>query len=180
MRKKKFARDPLLYINQPGIKTPEAPMQHHYASPKKKSKAESTDLDSPLQQNAAPPKGKSAYLRALEQAQSQHNTEKNNMPDDGEAVEQIGETEKDDSSHAIDPEEAKNFKEMDLEEKVNYFIHAPKFAPVLKCKIQTEEKNYRGVITDYKDGNVYIRPSKGISSKEVPLDQITDIKMLGF
>lgn len=35
MNDKKFASEPMLYIQQPSINRPEAPMQHHYTSPKK-------------------------------------------------------------------------------------------------------------------------------------------------
>lgn len=176
MRKKKFAKDPLLYIQQPGIQNTEAPMQHHYATPKQQNIKEI-----PASQYSESGRRKPAYYRELAQLQEQQQTQNT---DGTSAEEKTGEPKEPANEDTDDiwenEEDTKDLKNMTLEEKVNYFAFSPKYVPKIKCKVHTQERTYRGVITDYQEGTVFVRTGKSLKSLPIPLEQITDIKMLGF
>src|SRR5699024_12853598 len=95
-------------------------------------------------------------------------------------------TETSDSSAPDELEEKKSmaerpkFKDMTIEEKVEYFVRQPRHVPKLRCQIETNERKYRGIIIDFQEGHVFIRVGKRSSSTKISLDQITNIRMLGF
>src|SRR5699024_11650770 len=72
------------------------------------------------------------------------------------------------------------FKDMTIEEKVEYFVSQPRHVPKLRCQIETNERKYRGIIIDFQEDHVFIRVGKRSSSTKISLDQITNIRMLGF
>lgn len=55
MARKKFAKDPMLYIHQPQVERPQAPMQHQYISPKKAKEPTSVDELSKTSKNSSNP-----------------------------------------------------------------------------------------------------------------------------
>jgi hypothetical protein len=176
MGKRKFARDPLLYIQQPVIKTPEAQMQDQYMTPSKNKETES--LPPPPQQQKTPVKRKTSYFkRELERGTPPASPPPENI-EPAEAEEKEEKTEVDVQGDY--PEKTKKFKDMSLEEKVNYLLYSPTHIPKMKCELRTEEKTYRGIITDFQENNVFIRVGAKSSSRQVPFDQITGIKMLGL
>ncbi|MYL32209.1 hypothetical protein GLW08_05495 [Pontibacillus yanchengensis] len=72
------------------------------------------------------------------------------------------------------------FKEMDLEEKVDYFVNLPSQVPRMKCEVMTEEKSYRGWIQDYQDGIVHMKILQRPFRVELPFESIKDIVLRGF
>lgn len=156
MRNKHFAKNPLLYIQQPTIATPVAPMQHNYYTPKHQGHSNNETLKNnerrvPLTRNRF-----SKYQAPVE-----------------ESMEETEETEEDFS-------EEKKFKDMTIREKVNYFINRSDHAPIIRSEIQTHEKKYHGVITGFENDHVLIRVGRRSSSSEVLLDDITNIQIIGF
>lgn len=191
MGKKRFARDPLLYIQQPTIRTPEAPMQSNYITSREKKESpvesvqpvEQVKRAKPIQKGSPPMeppqkkpiKKKNAFHQQLskpapkQQPTSKTNTttELNEEVDDYEEKEQEG-------------REPTKFIDMTLEEKVAYFSDAPSYAPKMRCEIKTAERSYRGVITDAKDDEVFIQVGKRSTSRKIPMADIKEIRMLGF
>src|SRR5699024_12740480 len=84
------------------------------------------------------------------------------------------------SSQEDGRQERKRFKDMTLEERIDYFLNAPKHAPVMRCEVKTEGRNYRGTIVDYQDNNVYMRVGKRTTPTAIPFDTINEIRLLGF
>ncbi|KGP74400.1 CotO family spore coat protein [Pontibacillus yanchengensis] len=73
------------------------------------------------------------------------------------------------------------FKEMNLEEKVDYFVNLPSQVPRMKCEVIMEDDNsYRGWIQDYKDGIVHMKILQRPFRVEVPFESIKDIVLKGF
>lgn len=72
------------------------------------------------------------------------------------------------------------FKEMDLEEKIDYFVNLPSQVPRMKCEVVTSDKNYRGWIQDYQDGVVHMKILHRPFRIEVPFEEIKDIELKGF
>lgn len=160
MGNKRFAENPLLYIQQPTISTPEVPMQHHYYTPKQNHQPQEQDNKNVAVKHTRP-------LRR-------------NYPVKNEAI--IEETESE-SLAEVENKEIPNqskFKDMTLKQKVSYFIDRPSHAPEMRCEIKTDEKKVQGIITGEEDEDVLIRIGRRSSSSKIPFDEITDIRMLGF
>ncbi|SDQ89157.1 Spore coat protein CotO [Virgibacillus subterraneus] len=159
MGEKKFAKSPLLYIHQPSIGTPKAPMQHQYTTPK----------NAPAEQVVAQ-ETKSVQKRPLRRDHF-------NKKSDGEAEDTNEEADESDESS---DQERKKFKDMTLNERVDYFVNPPKHVPAMKCEVKTEERNYRGTIVDFLEDNVIMRLGRRTSTTEIPFDSINDIRLIGF
>lgn len=164
MGEKRFAREPLLYIQQTVIQTPVAPMQHDYYTPKNINAQKENHKKNVHKRTVR-------RYHAAGEWEQHHDTEY--MLEENVGEEQ-GDIEKDGSIDSI------SFKEMTLQQKVDYFISKPSHAPTVKCELKTEEKAYRGVITDLKDDQVLIRVGRKASSTKIPFDEIQSIRMLGF
>ncbi|WP_375052286.1 CotO family spore coat protein [Virgibacillus sp. JSM 102003] len=159
MGEKKFAKSPLLYIHQPSIGTPKAPMQHQYTSPKK----------APAEQ-VVTQETKNVQMRPLRR-------DNFNKKSDSEIEDT---NEEDDDSDESSDQERKKFKDMTLNERIDYFVNPPKHVPAMKCEVKTEERNYRGTIVDLKEENVIMRLGRRTSTTEIPFDSINDIRLIGF
>ncbi|MBY7143124.1 hypothetical protein KFZ56_08645 [Virgibacillus sp. NKC19-3] len=174
MRKKKFAKDPLLYIHQPSTKTPKAPMQHNYTSPQRKRNKEVEASTADPQTQYVP---KKSLNRSFYKEEALYFDEMESEVETNESEE----NEDDEDKEPIDEEKTeKRFKDMTLDEKVAYFVDAPEYAPKLRCEVKTEKRSYRGVITDSNDDEVFIRVGKRSSSTAVPMEEIISIRLLGF
>lgn len=108
--------------------------------------------------------------------------------DQPEAAEQEGEsTEDEDTGKEERPKGSfsnrkrrERFKDMTLEEKVEYFIQLPSSVPRMKCEVFTDEKSYRGWIQAYEDGIVTMKILQRPFRVEVPFESIESIELKGF
>ncbi|MFD1040699.1 CotO family spore coat protein [Virgibacillus byunsanensis] len=173
MGKKRFAKEPLLYIHQPSVKQPKAPMQHHYTTPKKTS--ESAALDQPVKKQPRPLRRDSFTKPTAENSTSTKEPENKETKSEEKVTDVSGEKE-DDEQEKTRPK----FKDMTLHEKVDYFTKSPVHVPKVKCEVKTDTKSHRGIIIDFKDGEVMMRVGKRTSTTKIPFDTITEIRMLGF
>lgn len=166
MGKKNIARDPLLYIHQPANIQPKAPMQYSYITPKKAGDTvEKPKSEAAGSTQSARPIKRGTYYKDLDGME------------ESETDEALDESVEDDQP-AMDAD--KKFKDMTIEEKVVYFANTPSFAPKVKCEVKTEEKIYRGLITDFEENIVYMRFGNRSVKTQIPLDTINSIRMLGF
>lgn len=162
MGEKKFAKSPLLYIHQPTIRTPSAPMQHKYTTPKQS-------------------KGKSVQEAKKVLKRPIRRDDFNKEMDNGkETVDGINDEEIEEETDKRSDQERKKFKNMTLRERVEYFVNSPKHLPTMKCEVKTDERNHRGVIIDFKDENVIMRVGRRTSATELPFDTINEIRLIGF
>ncbi len=76
--------------------------------------------------------------------------------------------------------ERKLFKEMTVEERIQYFLNTHSYSPKLRCEIKTKDRTYQGIVADYKDGKVYMQVGRRSSNAVIPLENITKVRMLGF
>lgn len=162
----KSAKSPLLYIHQPYVRTPGASMQSHYMTPKKqrddKKKEHNKVIKRPVNRN-----------HFTKQVESEDTEEAE------EAGEQI-ESSEDSPEHKDSGQERKKFREMTVEERIDYFLNPPKHAPVMRCEVKTEERKYRGTIVDSQDEKVYMRVGRRTTPTTIPIDSINEIRMIGF
>ena len=154
MRNNHTAKDPLLYIQQPSTATPVAPMQHHYYTPKHQQKTNEHISRKSVGSVPLTRNRYSKYQPLIEKDEPEEPTD--------EYVEDL------------------KFKDMTIKQKVNYFLDRSDHAPIIRSEIRTDEQKYQGVITGYEDGNVLIRIGRRSSSHEVPIDDITNIRIIGF
>lgn len=159
MAKKDFAKEPLLYIHQPNVSKAQAPMQHSYMS-KKKRKTEVHDE----KETVSVPK------QAARRQTAFHQEKETRQPTYA----------KDTNEEEYNEPRRKHFKDMDITERINYFITRPTFAPQVRCEIKTEEKKYRGVILDFQENKVYLKTASRKTPIEIVLKDIEDIQLVGF
>jgi len=160
MAKRDFAKEPLLYIHQPNVGKVQAPMQHSYISNRKR-KTEKVQEDKEIE---AVPKKVNRRQNSFQQGKEtkQPTYSKDNNGEEG-----------------IEPRR-KNFKDMDITERINYFITRPTFAPQVRCEIRTEDRKYRGVILDFQENKVYLKIGNRKTPIEILLEDIEDIQLVGF
>lgn len=152
MSNRKYARNPMLYIEQPDNKNPRATMQHDYRTKKISSGIKNRN-----------------FLDEEREARQKE-----------ESVE-FEEEEPEEKQEIVLPEESrKKFNDRTLEEKINYFAEAPEYAPKRKCEIKTEKKTYRGIITERDDEHVYIRVGNRARAMKIMIHEIKNIRLLGF
>ncbi|MEH7417909.1 CotO family spore coat protein, partial [Neobacillus drentensis] len=73
----------------------------------------------------------------------------------------------------------KPFKEMDLNERLNYLINFPKVLSPVTCVFSTEKRKVQGYLTEYTDQFVTIS-LKNQTSETIPLEQLTNVMMIGI
>ncbi|RLL45076.1 hypothetical protein D8M04_09410 [Oceanobacillus piezotolerans] len=174
MKEKRYAKGPVLFINQPSIAPPRALMQDHYVTPRKSKEASINDNKSTVQR-----------VRPKQNMMKQRIMDKVNTEEMGETEsstsESTGPTYQKEKEKTIIQEkqsERKQFKDLSLEEKVNYFLDTSDYAPKLKCEIKVNDKSYKGFIQDFKEGIVYMQT--GRRSVEIDFKEISQIRLLGF
>lgn len=169
MGKKKFAKAPLLYIDQPAVNNPEAEMQHQYKSKRRKAKPPEKAIDTDEQKDTVT--YNSIRQPAVEEAVQDEEAHTEEETEEAKEKEEV-----------IKPEskKRKNFRDMSIEEKVMYFVESSSYAPKVRCEVRTADRKYRGKIVDFKDNHVYIETGSRLPNRSVSFDKITDIQIIGF
>ncbi|MBC5637254.1 hypothetical protein H8S33_10605 [Ornithinibacillus sp. BX22] len=189
MKRRKYAREPLLYIHQPTVDKPTAPMQHSYTSAKKQANksisSSPTHSESGAKSQETIKKRPSlnsfstgiANSNEVKEPQPQVKKRRPSFP-----TQELEEMESTSSSFEEVTEEnnleRKKFKEMTLLEKIDYFIKTPSHLPRMRCEVVTNDNKYRGIMLD-KESEV-IKMRVGRRTIVVSIEDITDIRLLGF
>ncbi|SDJ45122.1 CotO family spore coat protein [Salimicrobium halophilum] len=77
-------------------------------------------------------------------------------------------------------ERRRRFQDMELEEKVNYFVTLPSQMPKMKCVVETKEKEIQGYVMSYDGTDVGMKTFRRPYHETVPFEEITSIRLLGF
>jgi|SRR5690625_2874149 len=163
MTKRKYAKDPMLYIQQPDNKQPRASMQHSYRTRKVTTSIEGGGYS----------RSRSFFDEEREARQNEENLE---LAEE----EEVFEEEEESTVQLKEEDNRKKFNDRTLEEKINYFANSPEYAPKKKCEIKTENKIYRGIITERDEEHVYIRVGNRARAVKITINEIKNIKLLGF
>lgn len=152
-KQKKYAKSPLLYIHQPGISHPKAPMQSNYATPKNKKPAE------PQKQKVTtrPLKRDDFFTKAPIESEENESAEA-----DLESSDNVEEQETSTSD--------KKFNDMTIQDKIDYFLSRPKHIPRMKCEVKTEERSFRGTIQDMEEDNILMRVGRRTSTTKIAIE----------
>lgn len=168
MGEDKYANNPLLYISQPDIKTPQARMQNHYVTQttKKKNQQNRRSGNKPLKRHTFPVSARRRRLNT-DRLMEERTPHESNADDDAKTIH--------DNTH-----QRSKFNDMTLKEKVAYFASTPKHIPKMKCKIKTSEKTYRGIITEFNDNTVIIQQGTKHTPETIAFADIEEVHMLGL
>ncbi|RKQ32641.1 CotO family spore coat protein [Oceanobacillus halophilus] len=160
MGEKRYANDPMLFIHQPQVSAPKAPMQNSYVSPKRSKKK---------------PVEPSSNTEPVKEIPKRRYSARKSMKDETAVEKEIEEEEpKQDETTS----KRKQFKDMTTRERILYFTNTSEYAPKLKCEIKTDNKSHRGVILNFKDEIVEMQV--GRRAVKIPFEEIKQVRMLGF
>lgn len=162
LNNKKYARKPLLYIEQPVNSYPEALMQHDYVTPKSRE-------PKPTHTETTQNKGSRPLKRRYYQPHHPTPIKDESQP-----------SEKDLGNTSIQEQSNKKFTEMDLLEKVDYLLERPDHAPQIRCELRTEQRTYQGVLTGANENSVFIRVGNRKSSTTISKADLVNVRMIGL
>ncbi|WP_431804969.1 CotO family spore coat protein [Halobacillus andaensis] len=161
--KKQTAKPPILYITQPNLPPAEVSMQTSFYSVPAKRKP--SLVESELR------KRNQSVLNGEEATKTVEETEAEQEQED---------TEREEESFVSRKERRQRFRDMSLEEKVNYFVQLPSQLPKMKCEVSTSEESWKGYVQKYEDGIVHMKVFQKPYQKEIPFEEITSIRLIGF
>lgn len=173
MGRKRFAKDPLLYIDQPIVGTPEAIMQYDYHTPKDEKVVAPIKSTQQKKVNQRPLRRNFLVNNTFDVSEEKVVTE--DLSIDETVVEKVT-APKEESLISKD----NKFKDMTIDEKIAYLSNLPDHILRVKCEVQTENEAYKGIITDSIDDHVFIQVGRRSSSISIPYSEIISIRMLGF
>lgn len=156
MRNDKYAKAPVLYIQQRKLKEVQANMQHQYVSSKHRQPKRIEEGSK--EQKALKKRGTSYYSVTEEEVREEEESEKE---------------EKEANQHT-----RKSFQEMTIKEQLSYLANKPTYAPRVTCVIRTEGQTYHGMILDYQKDVVTIK--SGRRNIEIPDEKIKHIRILSL
>ncbi|KGX92798.1 hypothetical protein N781_15530 [Pontibacillus halophilus JSM 076056 = DSM 19796] len=175
---KKTARPPMLYITQPNYAQAEAKMQTTYRSSRETKPNKKVSLKKEMSQ------GEKERRKALEVKPVPQDVEEQPVR---EISNEVAEAEEQGTNNETMAQEQtstisrrRRFRDMNVEEKVEYFISLPPQVPKMKCEVITEEGSHRGLIETFEDGVVGMKTIRRPYEAFIEFDTIRDIRLLGF
>lgn len=164
---KKTSKGPLLFIHQPFARTPANNMQDIFTS---RQEDELIEEEKP---NEVESKKKISLAKKeiLQEAIPKEVT-KSDIPQTTTAPTNQG-------KHHSSFKRVKPFKEMNVEERLDYLINYPTVLPPPPCVFITDEKNYQGYLTKY-DGNEVTIQFRDQTINTVSVNALKDVILIGI
>lgn len=79
----------------------------------------------------------------------------------------------------VNQEKNSSFKELSIDEKIDYLVELPKEFIQMKCKIETKDRTYRGSITNRLDDKIEFLQA-GQQKITISIEDIKSIDLLGL
>lgn len=152
-------KEPLLYIDQPPFKKPEAFMQQNYSS-LMKPKNESTQFVVKERPKRERRHRINPFVEMLEQEIAQSEVE----------IDEPKQREHDNNDE--------KFNDLSIQGKIDYFINLPAEMPKMRSEIELENDVYRGYILE--DNGTDIKLKTGRTSQMINKEEIKNIILIGF
>ncbi|WP_017470543.1 CotO family spore coat protein [Amphibacillus jilinensis] len=149
---------PMMYVAQPDLKAPIAPMQKEYYS-----SAVTTQTIEPKQRR----QGRSILIERDQNIPFNLEVEANEIED------QVDADEKKDMKPT-------KFKEMTIEDKLTYLSQPSSFLPRLNCLVKLAGESHKGNITKVEGDQVYFEAKLPPKHRQFQVKDIEDIKLTGF
>lgn len=74
----------------------------------------------------------------------------------------------------------KKFLDMNIEERLEYFLSQPFYAPKVKCEIRTDQRKFVGYIQSIEENSVELLLPGRKKEITVQLDEIEEVNLFGF
>ena|SRR5690625_1695806 len=71
------------------------------------------------------------------------------------------------------------FKDLSIDDKINYLVDLPQEVPRIRCEIITEEQEYKGIITEKNEEEIIFRVF-GRGNRVIQKNKIKNIHLIGF
>jgi Spore coat protein CotO len=163
-------KKPLLYIHQPELREVKSNMQSNYRSPNIK-----TDSAKQKESVSIVKKKKREYLQEdLDSIQAEMEIEQEEQGPQSQPQPKLGE-----NTGKFGFKKVKPFREMDLNEKLDYLTEFGDGKAPFPCVFTTENNSYKGVIFSANGTEVEIKPFQGEHVK-LNKNDIKSIKMIGL
>ena len=168
------SKGPLLYIHQPFVRTPATNMQDTYSIRQDlviEEEKPSEDDGKKIISLAKKELGPEQIIKDETKLDKPSITPKSNSPAPTSKSLQKRE-------HAS-LNRVKPFKEMNIEERLDYLKNYPRVLPPAPCVFVTEENNYQGYLNEYDGQDVTIL-FHDQTTKTVPVHALTNIFLIGL
>jgi hypothetical protein len=182
-------REPLLYIHQPEFQPPEGKMQESFSAKQaekrkqqllKQKKPQNTLADS---EEKKPAKTKEVH----EESVLESTTNKNKTPLSAEQVQKTIEEYDNTSSNDNQKRQhqgfsfrrVKPFREMDVNERLDYLANFPKQLPPVPCLFQTENKAMRGILMEKSTDQIVLKLFDK-TEVAIPVEDIIEVRIIGL
>ncbi|ALC80766.1 MULTISPECIES: CotO family spore coat protein [Bacillus] len=171
-------KKPLMYIVQPEYAEVKAPMQHFVKKKKKKAEPEKPEknFEDQVQENETASEEENEQLQTEEEIAE--DTSSVEVPDEKLSGGVLSETAGEQRNEG--KRSRKPLNHMNIEERLEFLTRLPNNIPKALCMIETEEKTYRGIILEKKDGVVLIKTSASGDPERIQIESIKSIHPLGF
>ncbi|WP_421384222.1 CotO family spore coat protein [Bacillus salacetis] len=181
---KSSRKTPLLYIQQPSLKETKANMQQSYSSRNAKPKP----VEKPSTESVAEKKPKrrkrSYFEEELGSLYGEENvkesvTQETEEDQQNEDVEELEEREPENKKRSFSFKPLKPFREMELDEKINYLSRYINGKAPFPCEFVTEEDRYKGILIKGGDEVLVIKSFQG-DEVEINRSSLRAIKIIGL
>ncbi|MCA1056717.1 spore coat CotO family protein [Rossellomorea aquimaris] len=161
-KQKATSKEPLLYIQQPKLEEVKGNMQVIYRSTKSKEKKEPT-------------------AEKIKETRMDHVVEpKSRLEEVNESSKPGAETDKEvPKSSSYSFRRLKPFKELNLEEKLEYINASINGKVPFPCEFKTDDASYKGVLTSMDEAGIAIKTFQG-EEVSIPKNELKSIKMVGL
>lgn len=162
---KETKRGPLLYISQPFSIQPANNMQEIFSSRQERQ----LPVEEPPQEVEV--KKKKGFEVSLAKTEITKETKKTENKKDALPNKML------DSHRKFN--RVKGFKDMNLQERLEYLANFPSVLPPVPCVFYTEKKNYQGYLHEYNDHEITIQ-FQNQTTEIIPVSELKDIMMIGI
>lgn len=175
-------KDPLLYIQQPNISFPQANMQEVFTTRGTK-KTEPASQDVPAEDNLL-------QEQAVEEEKGAGKEETSHLITESKTAQEVLDNYeiKQDSGQSTFAFSAtrrasfnrvKSFKEMNLQERINYLYNFPQQLPPVPCIFESAEESIRGFLVGRTAEEIEVRKMDGTIIK-MTIASLNSVKMIGL
>ncbi|ASV66204.1 CotO family spore coat protein [Cytobacillus sp. FSL W7-1323] len=149
-------KKPLLYVQQSNLPSPSTSMQSTYSSKNEVEEEEKEVItNSSIDEQGEVEKKEEHVQQVLEEYEESQSESEQGF------------------------NRVKSFKDMNVQERIDYLLHFPKQLPPVPCLFISDDKHIRGFI-ELKQGNELMIKTLSGSMQTIHIHSIKSIKMVGF
>ncbi len=172
---KEKSNGPMLYINQPSFGQTPNKMQHVFkVDPKEDAHEKPQATETPENQKTAESKNeKSNRKRGAAESMKKQDAK---TEQEQKASNNAGSKKEKGNAH----KDSVAFKEMSIQERIEYLLNMPFGIPPIKCEIVTDKRSYRGIVASKKENEIMVLHFGSPRNLNIPIEEIKDLKMKSF